>query len=42
MSCCQSNHTAAKAVLLIGFLLFAALFVAALPEIQRYWRIRTM
>jgi hypothetical protein len=41
MSCCR-NDSAGKSFLLIMLLLLGVLFVAALPDLQRYLRIRGM
>lgn len=41
MSCCRKD-SAGKSVLVVLLLLLGVLFVAALPDLQRYLRIREM
>jgi hypothetical protein len=41
MSCCR-NDSAGKSVFFVLLLLLGVFFVAALPDLQRYLRIRQM
>jgi hypothetical protein len=42
MSCCRSNSSIGKSLFFILLLLLCVLIVIALPDLQRYLRIRNM
>jgi hypothetical protein len=42
MSCCRSNSSAGKILFLVPLLILGVLILFALPDLQRYLRIRNM
>ena len=42
MSCCRSNSSAGKILFLVPLLILGVLILFALPDLQRYLRIRKM